>query len=437
MAVINNIDGNNWLNITEDDLDEAVRDLKEIIQERLDNYKQIAHRRISDLISPRYLYLNKNSEICLLAGLVSVVSDWSPLKIYNLDGFKFLAYYISSLWPKMTEIERNCIYGKIKSGLDNERQLSSLFFELSIGFSYLNRGNNVDFRDLATSDEKNFDLLIFNKYFEYSVEIKTINYESGLPVNNQWAAECSISVTEEIKKILEPYSSYLIHVIHHSKRNPTHYEMKSELSKLAKRINKDSIWVRGSIFSINLSKIDRNNLKEFNERIMCGENLSNAGTCILAFPANIESPAPCITLFSTALEWRLSKEFIGRISEAAKQLRDQKSRKVIWIQVIGSTCLSLDPEKNLKDFIINSKPNIAEDLIRRQSSIKNSGSLVGIHISGDYYTFRHENDSSIIGIDIKNAFITSRHESAEALLYQTYTLKQLPSKLFKNSNFSL
>lgn len=102
------------------------------------------------------------------------------------DGFPtsfdsiFLIKFLTELYEQANESERNRLRGMLREVLNKNRDPRQIFFELAVGFIYVDFGATVSFTDI--SGKSKFEFLVEKDDYKIEVEVKTISSLSGHPL---------------------------------------------------------------------------------------------------------------------------------------------------------------------------------------------------------------------------------------------------------------
>lgn len=209
-----------YLNLTSDDLAQAEAQFVSIATEALPRFAAALRDRVKGMSSYGALAFDIVSKEQVTFGLHAVFNKGPDAGYAFSKAAHFFMHYFNVIWAHANEAQRRALLNKLWGcANDSQQGFSPLFCELLTGFIYLSKGNTVGFPDVAYEQSGGADLLIRRRTMALAIEVKTVSFHAGSPLDQRVLARAISRISKAIELQGDRFPSYEIELIFKGNRS--------------------------------------------------------------------------------------------------------------------------------------------------------------------------------------------------------------------------
>lgn len=121
---------------------------------------------------------------------------------------------------------------RLKSSLSSDQGIQPFFAELEVGFGYLQQGCDVNFIDLVSTNASSHDLVVSRNGISLNVEVKSVNYETILPIKAEALSKTASTFSQWVKNYRNKNEPLYFELTLKNNARPSYRELQSSLANL-------------------------------------------------------------------------------------------------------------------------------------------------------------------------------------------------------------
>ena len=282
--------------------------LEEVFPLREDMRKQL-RRSIMSQSSVKAKSSSKVPHLSILLFLAEIAQvDISGLVGLEIGHGAVFACLFCRFWGVAEQSDKIKMVNHLRNGIMDTQTLHSFYVELCAACQYSLAGFSVDLPAEGSATEKTPDMEIRKLRDVYQVEVKTIDYEAGMPFD---CTRFALAVKKAILKHKLVAENKHIRLEYYGGRQPKNSKLEEDLSDVIARALAEGHAV-GATFNAAVYRLDTNK-----DRRTFRETRNPKRVLTLHSP---DARGCCVTVEMKPEQWALGKVIADRMSDAFDQL---------------------------------------------------------------------------------------------------------------------